>query len=119
MCPHTSKERSKPLAESSRTKHFRKSSYTIPKGPPEEKHGEWTKASTNASWFRVTSILGWKSSTKGGKSTSTNAFEAKARLVQAYSFTWTRAHTQHNHVDGGGVGFGIDSKHLQEAKQVL
>jgi hypothetical protein len=23
---------------------------------------------------------------------------------------------QHNHADGGGVGFGVDSKHLRKAK---
>jgi hypothetical protein len=37
MCPHTLKKRLKPLAKSSRTKQYCKSSYTIPEKPPEEK----------------------------------------------------------------------------------
>jgi hypothetical protein len=66
MCPHTSKKRSKPFVKSSRTKQYHKNSYTIPERPPKERHSEKAKTETNASQFKVTSILGWKSSTKGG-----------------------------------------------------
>jgi len=66
MCPHASKKRSKALAKSSRTKQSCKSSYTIPKKPLEERCDKRAKAETNVFRFKVTSILGWKSSTKGG-----------------------------------------------------
>jgi hypothetical protein len=48
MYPHISKNKSKPLAELSKTKQFRKSSYTIPKRPPNKKHDEHVKAKINA-----------------------------------------------------------------------
>ncbi len=38
--PHTFKKKLEPFVESSRTKEFHKSSYTIPKGPPEKRCGE-------------------------------------------------------------------------------
>jgi hypothetical protein len=44
MCPHISKKKSKPLTKSSRTKQYCKSSYTIFKGPLDERHGEHVKA---------------------------------------------------------------------------
>ncbi len=66
MCPHTSKNRSKPLIKSSRTKQSYKSSYTIPEWSPEKKQA---KAKTNVFRSKVTSISRWKSSTKGGRST--------------------------------------------------
>jgi hypothetical protein len=44
MCLHISKNKSKPLTKSSRTKQSRKSSYTIPEGLPNERHGECVKA---------------------------------------------------------------------------
>jgi len=69
MCPHTLKKRSKPLIESFGIKQFRKSSYTIPKRPSEERCGEQAKVETNASWFKVTFVSRWESSTKGGRST--------------------------------------------------
>jgi hypothetical protein len=68
------KKRSNPLTKSSRTK----SSYTIPKGPLKERHGEQAKAKINASQFKVTSISRLKSSTKGGRSTS-NKWMKKAK----------------------------------------
>jgi len=37
-------------------------------------------------------------------------------IIQVYSPTWAKAHAQHNCVDGGGVRFGINSKHLQKTK---
>jgi hypothetical protein len=49
MCPHISKKRSKPFAKSSGTKQSHKSSYTIPKGPPEGRCGEQAKTNINAS----------------------------------------------------------------------
>jgi hypothetical protein len=49
MCPHTLKNGSKPLVKSFGTKQPRKSSYTILKGPLEERPGELTKAEANAS----------------------------------------------------------------------
>jgi hypothetical protein len=39
-----------------------------------------------------------------------------AHIAQVYSLTWARACVQHNHANGSGVGFRVDSKHLQEAK---
>jgi len=49
MCLHTSKKILKPLAKSFGAKQSHKNSYTIPKGPLEEGHGEQTKAMINAS----------------------------------------------------------------------
>jgi hypothetical protein len=37
---------------------------------------------------------------------------ASARIAQMYCPTWARACAQHNHVNGSGVGYGINSKHL-------
>ncbi len=49
QCAHIpQKQRSKPFAKSFGTKKIRKSSYTIPERPLEERHGEQTKAKTNA-----------------------------------------------------------------------
>jgi hypothetical protein len=48
MCPHTSKKISKPLAKSSKAKQFHKSSYTRPKGLPNERCGECAKVEINA-----------------------------------------------------------------------
>ncbi len=49
QCAHILKKKeSKPFAKSSRTKQFHKSSYTILKGPSEEKRGEQAKAKINA-----------------------------------------------------------------------
>jgi hypothetical protein len=70
MCPHTLKKRLKPLAKSSKTKQSRRSSYTIFERPPEKRHGEQAKVEINVSRSKVTFVLGWKSSTKGAKSTS-------------------------------------------------
>jgi hypothetical protein len=81
MCPHTSEKRSKAFAKSSRTKQFYKSSYTIPKRPPEEKCGEQTKAKRNASQFKVISISGWKSLTKRGKLILVGGWERRKTLV--------------------------------------
>jgi hypothetical protein len=44
MCLHISKSKSKALTKSSRTKQSCKSSYTIPKGLLNERHGECVKA---------------------------------------------------------------------------
>ncbi len=132
MHPHTLKKRSKRFTKSFQTKHFHKSSYTIPKMPL-KKNGEQAKAKINASWSKVTSILGWKSLIKVGISISTSewrrqripmvssngvvgVFGTNARIVQAYSLTWIRAHAWHDHVNGGGVGSKINFKHLREAK---
>jgi hypothetical protein len=67
-----SKQKSKPLAKSSRTKQYYKGSYTIFKGLSDERRGECINAKTNASISKTRSIFGLKSSTKGGRSTSTN-----------------------------------------------
>ncbi len=45
-----------------------------------------------------------------------SVFRANAHIIQTYSPTWTRAPTWCKCVDGGGVGFGVVSKHLWEAK---
>ncbi len=99
------------------------------KGQRKKKHGEWTKAKTNACQSKVTSILGWKSSMKGGILTLASGWRmwripmvslngvtyvlgANARTVWTYSPTWTMAPTQCNHVDGGEVGSGVNSKGL-------
>jgi hypothetical protein len=74
MCPHILKKRLKPFVKSFGAKYFHKCSYNIPKGPPKERCGEQTKAETNVSRFKITSISRWKSSTKGKKSTSTNGW---------------------------------------------
>jgi hypothetical protein len=47
MCPHISKKTSKPLVKSFGTKQFHKSSYTIPKGLPNERCGECAKVEIN------------------------------------------------------------------------
>jgi hypothetical protein len=65
MCPHTLKRNKKPFAKSSRTKQFRKSSYTILEKSLNERHGECAKMVINASWFKITYVFGWNSSTKG------------------------------------------------------
>jgi len=41
--------------------------------------------------------------------------KANAHIAQTYSLIWTSACVWHNHVDGGGVGFGALSKDLWEA----
>jgi hypothetical protein len=72
MCLHISKQTSKPLTKSSRTKQYYKSSYTIFKGLLDERCDECNEANINAFPSKTRSIFGLKSSTKGGRSTSTN-----------------------------------------------
>jgi hypothetical protein len=72
MSLHSSKQKSKPLAKSSRTKQYHKSSYTIFKRLLNERRGECIKAKINAYLSQKKSIFGLKSLTKGGRSTSTN-----------------------------------------------
>ncbi len=127
------KKRLKPLVDTFGTKQFHKSSYTVFEGPLKEKCGEWTKVKLNAFWFKVTSILGWKSSMKRGRSTLASGWsrwltpmvslngvagvlKISAHNVWMYSPTWARAYEQRNRVDGGGVGSKFDCKHLQEVK---
>jgi hypothetical protein len=38
--------------------------------------------------------------------------QINARIAWMYSPTWGKAHVRHNRVDGGGVGFRINSKCL-------
>lgn len=124
MYSHIFKNRSKQLTKSFRTKRFRKSLYTIIKTPLKTKDGEWAKAKINAYRSKVTSILGWKSLTEGGRSTSISewkrqrtpmvwsngaigVFRASAHTIQAYSLTWARPHAWHDRVNGSGVGSGV------------
>ncbi len=132
MCPHTSKKRSKPLVKSFGTKQSRKSSYTILEGPMEERCDEWTKLETNVSQSKVTSISGWKSSTKEERSTSASGwrrrrtfvvslegdivFGANVHIIWAYSFTWARACVWCKCVDGGGIESRVDSENLWKVK---
>jgi hypothetical protein len=58
MCPHISKKKSKPLTKSLGTKQFRKSSYTILKGPPDEKGGKCVKVEINASLSKTRFVFG-------------------------------------------------------------
>jgi hypothetical protein len=81
MCSHTLKKRSKPLIESFGIKQFHKSSYIIPKKPSEERCGEQAKVETNASWFKVTFVSRWESSTKGGKSTLVGGWRRQKTLM--------------------------------------
>jgi hypothetical protein len=94
----------------------------------------WTSQGKNKCLIILkTSILRWKSLTKGEISTSTNGWRrrrtpvvsldgvagvlgANALTIRTYSPTWIRACVWHNCVDGGGVGLGIDSEHLREVK---
>jgi hypothetical protein len=69
---HISKQKSKPLTKSSKTKQYCKSSCTIFKGLLDERCGECNNAKINASLSKTRSISRLKSSTKGGRSTSTN-----------------------------------------------
>jgi len=90
------------------TKRFHKRSYTIPRRPLEERGGEWAKAEINASWSKITFILGWKLSTKERRSTlasgwkkqrilrvlsngATCVLEVNARIAWTYSPTIARA----------------------------
>jgi hypothetical protein len=66
------KKESKLLAESSETRQYHKSSYTIFEGLSNERHGELVKVEKNASLLKTKSIFGSKSLTKRGRSTSTN-----------------------------------------------
>jgi hypothetical protein len=50
------KKKSKPLAKSSKTKQFHKSSYTILEGLLDERHGERIKTKINACLFKTKSI---------------------------------------------------------------
>jgi len=43
-------------------------------------------------------------------------FWVNAHITQVYSLTQARVHPWCNRVDGGGVGFGVNFKQLQEAK---
>ncbi len=115
--------------------HFKqscKSSYTIFKGPLDEKHGEHIKAKINASVSKTRFISRWKSSPNGGRSMSTNGWRwwnatmvltngatwvvgANACTAQAYSPTWKSAHAQRNRANGGGIGSNATSKDLWEA----
>jgi hypothetical protein len=45
-----------------------------------------------------------------------SVFGISVHTVQTYSPTWGRARVWCNCVDGGGVGFGIDFKHLRKVK---
>ncbi len=74
MCPHIYFLKSKPLTKSSWIKQSRKSSYTILEGPSNERRDEHAKAKINVFLSKTKSIFGWKSSTKGGRSTSTNGW---------------------------------------------
>jgi len=56
MCPHISKANSNPIIESSGTKQSYKSSYTIPKGSLDERHGEHVKIKTNGYLSKTRSI---------------------------------------------------------------
>jgi hypothetical protein len=69
---HISKQKLKPLAKSSRTKQYRKSSCTIFERLSNERHGEYIKTKINAYLSKTRSISRLKSSTKGEKSISTN-----------------------------------------------
>jgi hypothetical protein len=42
----------------------------------------------------------------------TGVLGASARIAQMYSPTWARACVQRNCVNGSGVGYGVNSKHL-------
>ncbi len=106
--------------------------------PLKERRGEWTNIEINASWSKITFISRWKSSTKGGRSTSTSGYkrwrtpmvsldgvagvlEARACTIQMYSLTCHGQGFVHNvillmEVGGSGVGSRIDSKHLRKAK---
>jgi hypothetical protein len=57
MCLHTSKKNLKPVTKSFGAKYFHKNSYTIPKGPLEERHGEQAKAMINASIIIIIIII--------------------------------------------------------------
>jgi len=72
MCLHISKQKSRPLVKSSRTKKYHKSSYATFKGLLHERRGECIKGKINASLPKTRSISRLKSSTKGEMSTSTN-----------------------------------------------
>jgi hypothetical protein len=69
QCVHIFKKRLQPLAESFGTKKSHKNSYTIPKRPPNERHGECIKVEISVSRFKVTIIFLWKLLTKKGMST--------------------------------------------------
>jgi hypothetical protein len=43
-------------------------------------------------------------------------FKVGAHTVQTYSPTWAKAHARCNHVNGVGLGFEINSKHLRKPK---
>ncbi len=133
MCPHILKKKLKPLVKSLGTKQSHKSSYTILEGPSEERCDERTKIETNVFWSKVTFVLRWKSSMKGGKSTSASGWRRRrtpvvslervasvlrinALITWTYSYTWTRACVWCKHANGGGTGSRVNSKHLWKVK---
>ncbi len=75
MCLHISKNRSKPLVQSLGTKQSCKSSYTIPEGISDERRGKHVKVKINVYSSKTRSIFGWKSLTKGGRSTLGNRWK--------------------------------------------
>jgi hypothetical protein len=89
MCSRISKKLSKPLIKSLGIKQSHKSSYTILGGPLDERHGERVKAKINASLSKTRSIFGWKLSTKGGRSTSTEGWKWwRVAMVSVDGATW-------------------------------
>ncbi len=95
MCLHISKQKPKPIAKSSRTKQYCKSSYTIFKGLLDERCGKCIKAKINASQSKTRSIFGLKSSTKGGRSTSTNGWKwwrvcSSCNVSQFFAMYWRK-----------------------------
>ncbi len=95
MCLHISKQKSKPLAKSLKTKQYHKSSYTIFKGLSNEKRGEWINVEINAFLSKTISIYELKSSTKGGRSTSTNGWKwwrvcSSYNVFQFFAMHWRK-----------------------------
>ncbi len=133
QCAHTfQKNKSKPLVKLSTTKQSFKSSYTIPKGLPNERCGKHGNIEINVFLFKTKFIFGWKLSTKGKKSTSANGRRcqravmvsingvvgvlwANVRIDRTYSPTWANARVWHNCANGGGIGSGAIVKDLWEA----
>jgi len=116
MCSHIFLKRSKPLARLLGTKQSCKNSYTILERPPNERLGKRVKIKINASLSKTKVVFKWKSSTKGGRSTSTNGWRwrrvamvwtngvvgvlgTNVHTIQTYSPTWASVCAQHNCVN--------------------
>jgi hypothetical protein len=97
MCHHISNKRSKTLAKSLKTKQFHKSSYTIPKGPSDERRGERIRVEKMPFYSKQDLFLNENHWPKGGRSTSTNGWKLQRVLADGSMWMLGAMHALFEH----------------------